>query len=133
MTVLKFRTTTDIIDRIITDKFIRSDRRTCLWSHENGYSNMPEHVLSWFLPPQAPSIAGISQEDSTAPSATMKRSSATMRILRLRISIGVALIEKAIRATLSGQRGSGWQPQSRKALGMVGLWRLPPEIDAERS
>ena len=56
MTVLKFRTTKDVIDKIIAGRFTRSDRRTCLWDHENGYSNMPENVLSWFLPPQVSSI-----------------------------------------------------------------------------
>jgi hypothetical protein len=56
VTVLKLRTTPDVVEKIMGRRFIRSDRRTCLWSHESGHSNMPEPVLSWFLPPQARSL-----------------------------------------------------------------------------
>jgi hypothetical protein len=49
-TVMKFRTTRDVIDRIIGHQFRRSERAAFVL--ECGYDehNLPSHVRSWFLP-----------------------------------------------------------------------------------
>lgn len=56
LTALRFRTTREVLDKIVPGNFVRSDRKTCLWGHENGYSNLPPEVLSWFLPPRASAV-----------------------------------------------------------------------------
>jgi hypothetical protein len=63
VTAIKFRTTREVIQRITTNRFIPSDRKTCLWSHENGYSNLPARVLTWFLPPQESSTVWYSSSE----------------------------------------------------------------------
>jgi len=50
-TVMKFRTTRDVVDRIVADKFVPGDRQACTRLCEHARDNLPQRVRSWFLPP----------------------------------------------------------------------------------
>jgi hypothetical protein len=50
-TVMKFRTTRDVVDRIVADKFVPGDRQACTRLCEDARDNLPQRVRSWFLPP----------------------------------------------------------------------------------
>jgi ABC-type transport system involved in cytochrome c biogenesis permease subunit len=50
MTVLKFRTTQEVIDRITSRNFTRGDKEAFLRSYGSNEHNLAEGVRSWFLP-----------------------------------------------------------------------------------
>jgi hypothetical protein len=49
-TVMKFRTTQDVIDKITSRNFTRGDKKAFLQSYGSNAHNLPEGVRSWFLP-----------------------------------------------------------------------------------
>jgi hypothetical protein len=50
-TVMKFNTTRDIINKIVTHNFVSSDRETFLSAYNHNRDNLPDHVRSWFSLP----------------------------------------------------------------------------------
>ena len=49
-TVMKFRTTQAVLDRIVANSFIHVDQEAFLRGYESNAHNLPENVRAWFLP-----------------------------------------------------------------------------------
>ena len=49
-TVMEFRTTQDVLGRIIANSFTRVDKEAFLRSYESNAHNLPQDVRTWFLP-----------------------------------------------------------------------------------
>ncbi len=49
-TVIKFKSTKEIVDKITNCKFCKADRETFMRIYKSKHNNLPDHVREWFTP-----------------------------------------------------------------------------------